>query len=329
MNFKESFKANLYNINEASFESAALELFNFQYKNNSLYRAYVDQLKIKPQKIASIYEIPFLPIDFFKQHPIKTGDWKEETTFESSGTTGQIRSKHYIEDLHFYLKTSTTVFEKLYGKVENYSIIALLPSYLERNTSSLVYMANEFIKKSTSGDSGFYLNNYDDLVLKIQLLKNKKTPTIIIGVTFALLELAERFKGDLSDMIIMETGGMKGRREEITQSEVHDIIKGSFSVKNVHTEYGMTELLSQAYAQKEGILEGPLWFKVLIRDVNDPFDLKSKKRTGGVNIIDLANVHSCAFIETKDIGEKVDEKKFKILGRLDNSEIRGCNLLIQ
>lgn len=329
MDFKESFKANLKNINEGTFESTALEVFNFQYLNNPLYKTYVDLIRVKPGKVKSLYDIPFLPIDFFKNKEIKTGEWEEKTVFESSGTTGITPSKHYVEDLDFYLNISTYIFKQFYGDPKEFTFLALLPSYLERSTSSLVYMVNNFIKWSNSSDSGFYLNNYADLIEKIKVIKNKKRPVIIIGVTFALLDLAERFDEDLSDFILMETGGMKGRREEITQSEVHTMLKKKFSVKNVHTEYGMTELLSQAYSKNEGILEGPAWMKVLIRDINDPFDLKSKKRTGGVNVIDLANIHSCAFIETKDIGEIVEDRKFKILGRFDNSDLRGCNLLIQ
>jgi phenylacetate-coenzyme A ligase PaaK-like adenylate-forming protein len=327
MDFVKSFKENLSGITDETFESAALQLFLYQYYNNSLYKTFVDHLK--PLDVDKLTDIPFLPIEFFKTHEVKTGVWKAEHIFESSGTTGAVTSKHHIDDLYFYLNCSIQIFEQFYEPVTDYTFIALLPSYLERDTSSLVFMVDYFIRKSKSEHSGFYLNNYSELIQKLQFLKNKKVKVIIIGVTFALLELAEQFKEDLSGMIIMETGGMKGRRKELTQYEVHEVLKASFSVENVHTEYGMTELLSQAYSQKDGLLKLPPWSKVLLRDINDPFDFNSKRRTGGVNIIDLANIHSCAFIETKDIGELVNEKEFKILGRMDNSEVRGCNLLIQ
>jgi phenylacetate-coenzyme A ligase PaaK-like adenylate-forming protein len=329
MDFVKSFKAKLSGITEDTFENAALELFLYQYYNNPLYREYTDHLKIKALNVDSIAEIPFLPIEFFKTHTIKSGTWQTQHVFESSGTTGAITSKHPIEDLDFYLKHSEIIFEQFYGSLTDYTFIALLPSYLERNNSSLVFMADHFVKQSKSEYSGFYLNNYSALIEKLQYLKNKKVKVIIIGVTFALLDLAEQFHEDLSEVIIIETGGMKGRRKELTQYEVHQAIKESFSVENVHTEYGMTELLSQAYSQKEGVLKFPDWCKVLIRDLNDPFDFSQKRKTGAVNIIDLANVHSCAFIETKDIGEIINKKEFKILGRMDNSEVRGCNLLIQ
>jgi phenylacetate-coenzyme A ligase PaaK-like adenylate-forming protein len=328
MDFVKSFKANLSRITDETFESAALQLFLYQYYNNPLYKTFVDYLRIQPLDVDKLTDIPFLPIEFFKTHEVKTGTWKSEHIFESSGTTGTVTSKHHVEDLDFYLSCSEVIFEQFYGPITGYTFIALLPSYLERNNSSLVFMADHFVKKSKSEHSGFYLKNYSELIGKLQFLKNKKVKVIIIGVTFALLELAEQFKEDLSGMIIMETGGMKGRRKELTQYEVHEALKASFSVENVHTEYGMTELLSQAYSQKDGLLKLPTWSKVLLRDINDPFDFNSKRRTGGVNIIDLANIHSCAFIETKDIGELINQKEFKILGRMDNSEIRGCNLLI-
>jgi phenylacetate-coenzyme A ligase PaaK-like adenylate-forming protein len=329
MDFVKSFKAKLSQISEATFENAALELFLYQYYNNPLYKSYVDHLKVNALDVDSIFEIPFLPIEFFKTHQVKSGNWTAQHVFESSGTTGTVTSRHYINDLDFYLKHSELIFQHFYGPITDYTFIGLLPSYLERNNSSLVFMVDHFVKMSKSEYSGFYLDNYGELIEKLQYLKNKKVKVIIIGVTFALLDLAEQFREDLSGMIIMETGGMKGRRKELTQYEVHEVIKESFSVENVHTEYGMTELLSQAYSQKEGLLRWPEWCKVLIRDLNDPFDFSGKRKTGAVNIIDLANVHSCAFIETKDIGEIINKKEFKILGRMDNSEVRGCNLLIQ
>jgi len=329
MEFVKSFKANLTKITESSFEAAALQLFTYQYNNNPLYKTYSDYINVDPSKVRTVAEIPFLPIEFFKNQIVKTGKWETQAIFESSGTTGAITSKHHIEDLGFYLNQSEMIFREFYGQPEEYTFLALLPSYLERNNSSLVYMIDHFIKVSKSEHSGFYLNEVDQLMETIKRLKNKRTKTIIIGVTFALLELAENFKEDLSEMTVMETGGMKGRRKELTQNEVHQILKDSFSLENVHTEYGMTELLSQAYSKRNGLLSWPSWCKVLLRDLNDPFDMGTKRKTGGVNIIDLANIHSCAFIETKDIGEIINQKEFKVLGRMDNSEVRGCNLLIQ
>lgn len=327
MNKFNSFKESLFKVNAENFEKHALQLFIFQANYNPIYKQYIGNINIKPENINSLENIPFLPIEFFKTQTVKTLNWESEVVFESSGTTGEIRSKHHIEDSEFYNQVSKKFFEDKYGKLKDLNVMALLPSYLERENSSLVAMVSYFIKESESVYSGFYLYNVDELVENIIELKDKSKPIILIGVSFALLDLAERLKSNFSDVIVMETGGMKGRREELTRDELHSVLKESFSIKAVHSEYGMTELLSQAYGKEDGIFEPPPWMKVLIRDPNDPFNLTDQDRTGGVNIIDLANIHSCAFVETQDLGRKIGTDRFTILGRFDNSDIRGCNLL--
>lgn len=328
MNKFNSFKESLFNINAENFEKHALQLFNFQANNNPIYKQYIGNINIKPENVNSLEKIPFLPIEFFKTQTVKTLDWGTEVIFESSGTTGQVRSKHHIEDCKFYNQVSKRFFEDKYGKLQNLNVMALLPSYLERGNSSLVAMVSYFIKESKSEFSGFYLYNFDELEENIIKLRDKSKPIILIGVSFALLDLAERLRSNhFSDVIVMETGGMKGRREELTREELHNVLKDSFKISAVHSEYGMTELLSQAYAKEDGIFEPPPWMKVLVREPNDPFNMVDQERTGGINIIDLANIHSCSFVETQDLGKKIGADCFNILGRFDNSDIRGCNLL--
>lgn len=324
----KSFKDNIFNINEDNFESHATELFKFQYVNNPVYREYVKSLHKDPDQVKSLEDIPFLPIDFFKNHSIKSGSWNPANIFESSGTVNQITSKHYIEDTEFYLKVAERIFTLLYGSLDQYHILALLPSYLERKNASLVAMIEHFIRKSNSSFSGFYLHNHQDLINNLNLLNKSKEKIFLIGVTFGLLDLAEAYELDLKNHIIMETGGMKGRREEMIRKEVHDILKSRFNVDAIHSEYGMTELLSQAYSLREGKFQTPPWMKVLIRDLNDPFQYMEKNRNGGINVIDLANIHSCAFIETSDIGVAASDGSFEVLGRFDQSDIRGCNLMV-
>ena len=327
MNYFKSSRQNLFLINDHNFEEHALSLFYFQAKNNPVYNAYISNLEIDLDEVKSIYDIPFMPIDFFKYHSISTTKWNPQIVFESSGTTGQFRSKHSLDDLAFYCRVTEAIFNSVYGSLTDFNIFALLPSYLERNNSSLVAMVRYFIEKSRSSFSGFFLNNHEELLKKMAEAKQNDRKTILIGVSFALMELAERHKPDLSDVIVMETGGMKGRREELTRAELHDFLKTRFSVDQIHSEYGMTELLSQAYATQEGAFHAPPWMKVILRDINDPFDMGSQNKTGGVNIIDLANVQSCGFIETQDLGRKVGNSYFEIIGRFDNSDLRGCNLL--
>ena len=323
------FQEDLFNLGPEEFEAHALDLFRFQATHNPVYAQYVGLLGIDVAAVNQLNQIPFLPIDFFKNHKIATHDWEPVAMFESSGTTGQVRSKHYIKDADFYLRVTERIFNKFYGKLEDFHVMALLPSYLERECSSLVAMADYFIRKSQSSFSGFYLYDHRSLVEKLKLASDKGGRIILLGVSFALLDLAEQFEVDLSDVIVMETGGMKGRREELTRGEMHAILKHRFNVSAVHSEYGMTELLSQAYAKAEGHFEAPPWMKILIRDINDPFEMLGEEVTasGGVNIIDLANVQSCAFIETQDVGRKLGRDSFEILGRFDNADIRGCNLL--
>jgi phenylacetate-coenzyme A ligase PaaK-like adenylate-forming protein len=329
LSFIQQFKASLFNTHPQNFESKALALFRFQAQHNPVYKAYLQHLRINIHQINAIHQIPFLPIEFFKTQQVITGNQAIETIFESSGTTGQIASKHLVADTEFYKTVSRHIFESRYGLLQTYHILALLPSYLERNNSSLVYMINHFIMQSGSTEAGFFLHNHKELIHTLQRLQNKGEKIILLGVTFALLDLAETVEDmDLSGVIIMETGGMKGRREELLREELHDKLTQAFHVEAIHAEYGMTELLSQAYSTGRGIFETPPWMRILIRDINDPFLIDNKLKSGGVNIIDLANVDSCAFIETKDIGTVADDNTFKILGRFDNSDIRGCNLMV-
>jgi len=313
---------------ETAFNTLALEAFNFQFNNIPIYNAYCRNLNKLPENVSRVTQIPFLPIEFFKTHTIIPKNQKPEYVFTSSGTTGDQTSKHHVADLEIYKQSFITSFSNFYGSIENYCILALLPSYLEREGSSLVYMANELIKLSNHIDSGFYLNNYSQLATKLEALNKTNQKVILLGVTYALLDMAEQFPMPLSNTIIMETGGMKGRRKEMVREELHDTLCHAFEVNSIHSEYGMTELLSQGYSKGEGVFESPNWMKILIRDTYDPFTYFEQNRSGGINVIDLANINSCCFIETKDIGKLYSANKFTILGRFDNSDIRGCNLMI-
>jgi hypothetical protein len=324
----KNFAASLYTINESNFEDIALQLFNFQYKNNLLYQTYIHHLGKDVGSVRSISEIPFLPIRFFKSHTVVCGTWKPEAVFTSSATAGSGVSKHVVRSLDFYLKNAVSIFQHFYGSIENHHFLALLPSYLERNGSSLIAMIDYFIRRDLSGHSGFYLNSDDALLSKINELKRSQKRVILWGVSFALLDLAEKSEIDLSSCLIMETGGMKGRRKEWVREELHGYLCERFNVKTVHSEYGMTELLSQAYSMGNGYFRLPAWMKIEIRDINDPFQTLGEGRIGGVNIIDLANAHSCCFIETEDLGRVSENSYFEILGRADNSDVRGCNLLV-
>lgn len=323
-----SLHQSIFNINsDKAFNDTALKVFSYQYLNNSVYHQFCNYLNINAESITEINQIPFLPIEFFKSHEIKTGNAPTQQVFLSSGTTGPNQSKHYVTDLQVYETSFNQCFSQFYGNVEDYCVLALLPSYLERKGSSLIYMMDVLIKKSKHSESGFFLKNEQLLIEKLQFLTKNKQKMILFGVSFALLDLAENYKIDLSDVIIMETGGMKGRREELTREELHSIYKQSFNVDFIHSEYGMTELLSQAYSKGNGIFNCPNWMKVLIRDINDPFHIIENNKTGGINVIDLANIYSCSFIATQDLG-KITTQGFEVLGRFDNSDLRGCNLLV-
>jgi Acyl-protein synthetase, LuxE len=324
----------IFTHNAKDFESLTLEVFRFQYRNNLVYHDYVNALQINVTAIQSIAQIPFLPIRFFKSHTIQTTVFDPEVIFESSGTTGSINSRHFVKDSGLYKKSFTAGFELVYGSVKDWCIIGLLPSYIERGNSSLVYMVNDLVKQSGHLQSGFYLNEYDKLFETLTKLEKTKQKTILIGVTFALLDFAEKYSLPLEHTIIMETGGMKGRREEMIRKEVHDILQRSFSVPDIHSEYGMTELLSQAYSKGDGIFRCPPWMKVLIRDDEDPLLVTVPRFqtvapiTGAINVIDLANIYSCSFIATDDAGKLYNDGSFEVLGRIDNSDLRGCSLMV-
>ncbi len=317
----------IFNVSKQGFDKLALDIFNYQYNNNKIYNDYVNHLKINVKNIGSINKIPFLPIIFFKTHKVITGNKKNEKVFTSSGTTGSIPSYHYVNDISVYIRSFKKSFQLFYGDITDHCILALLPSYLERENSSLVYMINNFINESKHNLSGFYLHNYNDLLDKLRKLEKLKQKTILFGVSYALIDIAKIIDFPLNYTTIIETGGMKGKRKEIPKTELHKLLKKGFGLSEIHSEYGMTELLSQAYSKKNGGFYCPPWMKILIRDAYDPFMFKDSGKSGGINVIDLANIYSCSFIETKDIGKINNNGSFEVLGRLDNSDIRGCNLL--
>ncbi len=310
------------------FHKTAMKVFRFQFQHNEVYQKYCLLLKKSPENVKHLTEIPFLPIEFFKSKDILSSIDAVQTTFTSSGTTGIITSKHHITDLSFYEASFRSAFSKFYGNIEDYAVLALLPSYLEREGSSLIYMAKDFIEGSNHPDSGFYLHNYNELAKKLIELDNSGQNVLLIGVTYALLDLIELQKFNLKNTIIMETGGMKGKRKELIREELHTILADGFGVEKIHSEYGMTELLSQAYSLGDGIFECPPWMDVLIRDTEDPLTIIGEGKTGGINVIDLANINSCSFIATQDLGKKYSNFSFEVLGRFDNSDIRGCNLMV-
>jgi phenylacetate-coenzyme A ligase PaaK-like adenylate-forming protein len=320
----------IFNVStDEQFRELALDIFRFQSAENPVYKSYLDLLGVNPGSVETLEGIPFLPVELFKGHRVVTGDCDHEVIFESSGTTGDDSSKHYICDLPLYRRSLTSTFKLFYGDPAGYCILALLPSYLERKHSSLVYMAHELISLSGHSGSGFYLNEYKGLIRQLEILENESQPTLLLGVSFALLDLAENSPLELKNTIVMETGGMKGRREELTREELHERLCLGFKVGAIHSEYGMTELLSQAYSKKDGIFQAPPWMKVLIRDPYDPLSMMTANRSGGINIIDLANLYSCSFIATQDIGKITPDGGFEVLGRFDNSDIRGCNLMLE
>ncbi|WP_111308534.1 LuxE/PaaK family acyltransferase [Confluentibacter sediminis] len=319
----------IFNItNQQEFDDFALKVFKFQFDNNKVYRSFCDLLYIHPSDVKNIQQIPFLPIQFFKTHNIVSNTNAIETTFTSSGTTGSITSKHPVTDLDIYRSSFIKGFESFYGSIKDYTILALLPSYLEREGSSLIYMVEAMILLSGYKESGFYLNNISELKNTLIDLESKGRKVLLIGVSFALLDLVETFHFQLKNTIIMETGGMKGRRKELIRKELHDTLKQGFGVETIHSEYGMTELLSQAYSKGHGLFNCPSWMRILTRDTEDALSIHPAEKTGGINIIDLANINSCSFIATQDLGKVYKNGSFEVIGRFDNSDIRGCNLMV-
>lgn len=325
----KSFESLLPTVNAQTFDEIALRLFRFQAQKNEVYARYLQALRIKLDFVQEISQIPFLPIRFFKEHLLKTGSWQEEVFFESSGTTGTQSSRHMVFSLQQYVEQAAITFEGEFGSLTNFHLLALLPSYLEKSHSSLIAMVDYFIKRTESPDSGFYLHNQEQLVEDIVRLKKSERKVIVWGVTYALLDVAENFAPDWRDLLVFETGGMKGRRQEITREALHEKLKSKLKLDKVFSEYGMTELLSQAYTRGGNVFYPSKHMKIVIREITDPLRKGLLHETGGINVIDLANFRTIAFIETEDLG-KIDENgHFEVLGRSDNSDIRGCNLLVE
>ena len=313
---------------ESNFEELALTIFRYQFENNTCYRSFCDLLNVHHSDVTTIEEIPFLPIEFFKNHKIYNAENQAQQVFFSSGTTGALRSQHQVADIAVYEQSFRLAFQQFYGAVDDYVILALLPSYLEQKGSSLVYMIADLIQKTKRDESGFFLDNNDALIRLLIQLNESNQKVLLIGVSYALLDLIEKHQFSLTNTVIMETGGMKGRRRELTREELHQRLKKGYGVQEIHSEYGMTELLSQAYSKGGGRFHCPPWMKVFIRDAEDPLSLVEQSRTGGINIVDLANYNSCSFIATQDLGKVFKDDSFEVLGRFDHSDIRGCNLLI-
>ena len=316
-------------FSEMAFGDLALQVFKYQYTYNSFYRRYSSLIGKNVENVANVTDIPFLPIQFFKNQTIKTGKWQPQTTFTSSGTTGITTSSHIVRDMGFYKHIARTGFTQFYGNIANYCVIGLLPSYLERSGSSLVAMIDDFIRHSKYPESGFFLENHAKLADILRGCQEKNIPTLLVGVTFGLLDFIEKHSMNFPNLIVMETGGMKGRRREMIRSELHDIIQKGFGISEVHSEYGMTELFSQAYSRKNGVFNPISTLRVLSREINDPLSIQAKNgQLGVLNMIDLGNLDTCSFIATDDLGRVHNDNSFEVLGRLDNSDIRGCNLLV-
>ncbi len=324
----------IFNVTERNFQELALMVFQFQHVHNAFYRQYCDTLNINASKIEQLDQIPFLPIQFFKTQKITCTEFDPEIIFESSGTTGTVTSRHLVKDILLYEESFLNTFQQFYSGITNYCILGLLPSYLERKNASLVWMVDSLIKKSHHPSSGFFLYDFKKLKQVLQQNENAGQPTILIGVTYALIDFFEKNPLKLKNCIVMETGGMKGRREELTRSEVQQKLISQTGLTAIHAEYGMTELLSQAYSMKDGIFKSPPWMKILLRSEDDPFELilpeniKHHHASAAINIIDLANIYSCSFIATDDMGKLYKDGSFEIMGRLDNSDIRGCSLML-
>lgn len=320
----------IFSINsETDFAETALKVFRHQAKNCQVYGEYIQHLRVLPELITDYEKIPFLPISFFKTHQILSTKDEPVITFSSSGTTGQVTSKHIVTDLDYYEQSFNKTFQQFYGDPKEICILALLPSYLEREGSSLIYMVDDLLKQSKHPASGYFLHNHAELFEVLNTLNAAKQPTILFGVTYALLDFVEQFKTDFPALIVMETGGMKGKRKEMVREELHEILCDGFGVSKIHSEYGMTELLSQGYSKGDGIFDCPPWMKILLRDPSDPLSPLQNRQSGGINVIDLANLNSCSFIATQDLGKIHPNGQFEVLGRFDNADIRGCNLLVQ
>jgi len=315
--------------NETAFEQNALAIFRHQAANCVVYRDYIGYLNIDPSSITDYRKIPFLPISFFKNHEVLSNNSKPEIVFSSSGTTGQTTSRHLVSDVKIYEQSFNLAFQQFYSNPKDICILALLPSYLEREGSSLIYMVDDLLKQSQHPKSGYFLHDLEKLYQTLQEVKKAKQKTILIGVTYALLDFVEQYQLDFPELIVMETGGMKGKRKEMVREELHQILTTGFGVSHIHSEYGMTELLSQGYSYGDGIFNCPPWMKILLRDTSDPLSLIADKQSGGINVIDLANINSCSFIATQDLGKIYPDGSFEVLGRFDNADIRGCNLLVQ
>ncbi len=321
--------SDIFNINsQKQFEKIALKIFRLQYDNNLVYQEFCQHLKVEKSSVKTLSQIPFLPIQFFKTHEVVATNDPVQATFTSSGTTGITTSRHLVTDLNFYENSYLQAFAQFYGNIEDYVVLALLPSYLERQGSSLIYMVEDLIQKTNNPESGFYLFEHEALIERIINLEKAEKNVILIGVTYALLDLLEKKNFSLKNTIIMETGGMKGKRKEMIREELHEQLCKGFGVNAIHSEYGMTELLSQAYSLGDGIFECPGWMQILIRDTEDALTYVEKGKTGGINVIDLANINSCSFIATQDLGKLYENNSFEVLGRFDNSDIRGCNLMV-
>lgn len=321
---------NIFNIGgPEDFDALTLAIFKRQALSCEVYKNYIHHLRVDVNQVSQVSQIPFLPISFFKTHAILSSDNPVEVTFSSSGTTGMTQSSHHVTNAKLYERSYLQAFEDFYGKVSAYCFLALLPSYQQRSGSSLIYMVNDLIEKSNHAQSGYFLYNHDDLHNTLLKLKAHRQPTVLIGVTYALLDFIEKYDIDFPELIVMETGGMKGKRKEMVREELHEQLSAGFGVEHIHSEYGMTELLSQAYSLGEGIFKCPKWMQVKVRDTNDPLSLIADGKTGGINVIDLANINSCSFIATQDLGRINDDGSFEVLGRFDNADIRGCNLLVQ
>ncbi len=336
-------------FSDAAFNALALDVFAFQYHNNAFYRRYCSLIGKDAAAVSKIADIPFLPIQFFKNQDIKTGNWTAETIFSSSGTTGMTTSQHFTREVDFYKHIARQGFEQFYGKIDNYCILGLLPSYLERSGSSLIAMVDDFIQLSKHPQSGFFLNEHAELAQILRGCQAANVPTLLIGVSFGLLDFVENYTIDFPELIVMETGGMKGRRREMIRAELHETIAKGFGVSTIHSEYGMTELFSQGYSRGHGIFEATATLRVLSREINDPLScfvpihqslnelsdgvtsshpVTMSGKLGILNVIDLANLDTCSFIATDDLGRVYSDGRFEVLGRLDNSDMRGCNLLV-
>jgi len=324
-------KNTLFEIKTAAdFEAISLAVFRIQANENAVYKRWLDLLKVTVSDVKRVNEIPFLPISFFKNHGVVCGKQNAKAiVFTSSSTTSQIPSKHIVQDIKLYESSYLRCFEQFYGDVKDLVILALLPNYLQRQGSSLVYMVKDLIQRSGNTNSGFYLDNLTELKHKIQTLKSTNQKVLLIGVSYALLDLCAMDIHLNENYIVMETGGMKGRRKEMIKEEMHAVLKAGFKIQNIHSEYGMTELLSQAYSKGNGVFECPPWMRFLIRDIDDPLQIKLNGKTGGINVIDLANVHSCSFIATQDLGKINENNQLELMGRFDHSDVRGCNLMLQ